>query len=65
MLWIFLLIAISGGLAWIAGLRSRRRMGKSLGGEVKSSELTSLNTWMAVDEAEKGKIDSGKPSTKI
>jgi hypothetical protein len=62
MLWIFLFIAISAGAAWIAGLRSRRRMGGALGREVKNRELTSISTWMAVDEAEKGKTQGGRAS---
>jgi hypothetical protein len=60
MLWILLFIAVTAFAAWIGGIRSRRRMGTALGREVKNRELTSISTWMAVDEAEKKKPDSGK-----
>jgi hypothetical protein len=39
---------------WIVGMRMRWRMKKSLGRKVSELELVSLNTWMQVDEAEKG-----------
>jgi hypothetical protein len=35
-------------------------MGDALGRQVKNRELTSISTWMAVDEAEKNKPGSGK-----
>jgi hypothetical protein len=61
MLWILLFIVVTGGVAWIAGLRSRRRMGRALGRKVQSSELTSINTWMAVEAAEKGSEGPAAP----
>jgi hypothetical protein len=41
--------------AWIAALRMRRRIKRALGREVQGAELTSLSTWMKVDEAEQRK----------
>ncbi len=39
--------------AWILGIRMRRRIRRALGINVESeSELTSLNTWMKVEDAE-------------
>jgi hypothetical protein len=39
--------------AWILGIRMRRRIRHALGINVESeSELTSLNTWMRVEDAE-------------
>lgn len=38
---------------WILGVRMRRRIRKALGREVTNEmELTSLQTWMAVENAE-------------
>ena len=41
--------------AWITALRMRRRIKKALGRPATDAELTSLNTWMKVDEAERRK----------
>ena len=39
--------------SWILGVRMRRRIRKALGVEVRNEmELTSLKTWMAVENAE-------------
>lgn len=39
--------------AWVLGMRMRRRIRRVLGIDVESeSELTSLNTWMKVEDAE-------------
>jgi hypothetical protein len=39
--------------AWVTALRMRRRAKKALGRGIKGGELTSINTWMKVEEAEK------------
>lgn len=38
--------------AWITAIRMRRRIRRSLGKDVTEAELTSLTTWMNVQEAE-------------
>jgi hypothetical protein len=46
-------IAFTAISAWILGIRMRRRIRRALGINVESeSELTSLNTWMKVEDAE-------------
>ena len=47
--------AVSAISDWIGSLRMRLRIRKALGRSVSSSELTSINTWIAVEEAEKRK----------
>ena len=50
-----LIIALLVGLisAWILGIRMQRRIRRALGRKVEDTDLTSLRTWMAVEEAEK------------
>ena len=48
--------------AWITGLVMRRRMRRALGRKVSDRELTSINTWMRVKEAEHH-FDESKPIT--
>jgi len=38
--------------AWILGIRMRRRIRRVLGQETTDVELTSLNTWINVHDAE-------------
>ncbi len=38
--------------AWIMGIRMRRRARRALGRDVSSGELTSINLWMNVQDAE-------------
>jgi hypothetical protein len=38
--------------AWITAFRMRRRIKKALGSNATETELTSLATWMRVDEEE-------------
>jgi hypothetical protein len=60
MLYIFLAILIVTSVsAWILNMRMRRRIKNALGGDSSKANLTSLNTWMTVDEAEKRKSESG------
>jgi outer membrane lipoprotein-sorting protein len=42
--------AVSG---WVTAFQSRRRAGRALRRKVKDAELTSINTWMKVEEEEK------------
>jgi hypothetical protein len=54
--WVILafFIAVTTVAAWIAAIRSRRRIGRALGRKPSHQDLTSLTTWMKVDEAERG-----------
>jgi len=47
-----LFAAVAG---WITAVQMRRKARKALGRKIKESELTSMNTWMGVEEAEKRK----------
>jgi len=49
---IILIVLLSG---WITTLQMRRRARKALGRKISDSELSSINTWMDVEEAEKRK----------
>jgi hypothetical protein len=42
-------------LAWIEGLRMRLKIKKDLGRTATETDLTSIDTWMKVDEAEEMK----------
>jgi len=44
--------------SWIIGLRMRRKIRKDLGRKATEEDLTSINTWMAVDEVEEKKKES-------
>ena len=60
LLLVFLAILVVTSIsAWILSVRMRRKIGKAVGGKASSTNLTSLNTWMKVDEAEKRKKESG------
>ena len=50
-------ILVTSLWAWILGVRMRRRIRRALGKNVENeAELTSLNTWMKVeDEEERGR----------
>jgi hypothetical protein len=54
--WVILavFIAVTSVAAWVVALRSRRRIGRALGKKASDRDLTSLATWMKVDEAEQG-----------
>ena len=44
--------------SWILGVRMRRRIRRAIGTNIQSeAELTSLNTWMKVEEVEQEKRD--------
>jgi hypothetical protein len=38
--------------AWITAFKMKRRMRRALGSEISDTQLTSIATWMKVDEAE-------------
>lgn len=48
----FIAIIVSTVAAWITAARMRRRIRRAIQKEVMDVELTSLNTWMKVQEAE-------------
>ena len=49
------ILVVSAVSTWITALQMRRRAKKALGREIKDDELTSISTWMKVEEAEKDK----------
>jgi len=51
---VWIVIGITTAItSWILGMRMRRRIKRALGVDVQSeSELTSINTWMKVADAE-------------
>jgi hypothetical protein len=49
------LIIISVVSAWITGVRMRRKIRKDLGRKATNLDLTSIDTWMKVDEIERRK----------
>jgi hypothetical protein len=55
-LWVFLIISlITIVSSWIIGIRMRRRIKKDLGRKANERDLTSVETWMKVDEVEQKK----------
>ncbi|MGH6629369.1 MAG: hypothetical protein ACREB3_06530, partial [Burkholderiales bacterium] len=55
------IILVTTVAAWITALQLRRRMSRALGRNVGDAELTSINTWMKVHEAE-GQPPANRPS---
>jgi len=51
----FLVILIIGISSWVVGKRMRRRIKNDLGKTADEGDLTSLETWMKVDEVEEKK----------
>jgi hypothetical protein len=49
--------------AWIIGIRMRRKIRRDLGRKATDTDLTSIDTWMKVDEVEeeKRRTESLKP----
>ena len=45
-------LVITAVSSWIAAVRMRRKIRKTLGTDISGAELTSLNIWMKVDEIE-------------
>jgi len=55
LLTLIIIIVVTSISAWVAGVRMRRRIKRALGKKVQGEvELTSLNTWMKVKDAEQG-----------
>ena len=46
------LVGVTSMLAWITAHQMRRRISRALGRKVTGAELTSLSTWMKVNEVE-------------
>jgi hypothetical protein len=44
--------------SWIIGIRMRRRIRRDLGRQAKGADLSSIDTWMKVDEVEEKKDPS-------
>jgi hypothetical protein len=50
--WIIGIIIVTTISGWIAGVRMRRTVRRTLHKEVADAELTSLSLWMKVEDAE-------------
>ena len=50
---LIMIIVVTTVSAWIATSVTRRRMRQALGRKVEDAELTSITTWMKVDETER------------
>jgi hypothetical protein len=55
LLTLIFILTVTTVSAWITAYRMRRRIRRALGREVTAGELTSLNTWIQVEEAERRK----------
>ncbi len=53
LLTLIVVLTVTTVSAWITAYRMRRRIRKALGTKAKNAELTSINTWMKVEEAER------------
>lgn len=49
---------------WILGIRMRRRARRALGRRISDNELTSINTWMEVQDAEQRENPRTEPPLK-
>ena len=45
-------IVIETVWAWVVGIRMRMKIGRDLGRKATNADLTSIDTWMKVDEVE-------------
>jgi hypothetical protein len=50
---IALVVIVSAVSTWIVGVKMRRRIKRDLGRKATETDLTSIDTWMEVDEEEK------------
>ena len=57
-----IIVLISG---WVFGIRMRWRIRRALGRKVEDIDLTSIRTWMAVEEAEKRKNERSNPPNRV
>ena len=53
----FLLILFSSVSSWIAGVEMRRKIKKDLGRDATDADLTSIDTWMKVEDIERTNND--------
>ena len=51
-IWELVALLVALASTWILGVRMRRRIRRKLGRKAEDIDLTSLRTWMAVEEAE-------------
>ncbi len=61
------IMAVTTVSAWITAFFLRRRIRRALGKQVSDAELTSINLWMKVHDAEKdsvGKSEADHQATK-
>jgi hypothetical protein len=49
-------------LAWIIGIQMRRKIRKDLGRKATDADLTSIDTWMKVDEIEQRNANDRPPN---
>ena len=56
---IALIVMVSAVSTWIVGVRMRRRIKRDLGRKATGTDLTSLDTWMEVDEEEQRNEQNG------
>jgi hypothetical protein len=61
---LFLIVygAVTAVAAWITAIKMRRRIKRALGSEASKGQLTSIATWMKVDEAEERKLGGKLPN---
>ena len=55
-----LIVIVTAVSSWLLAVRMRRRIRRALSKEVSELELTSMNTWMDVSDAEE-RLDANKP----
>ncbi len=51
-LFLIALIVVTTVIAWVTALRMRRRIKRAIGSRPTEAELTSIATWMKVEQAE-------------
>jgi len=51
-LFLIALIVVTSVAAWVTALRMRRRIKRALGSKATQVELSSIATWMKVEQAE-------------
>jgi hypothetical protein len=49
------ILVVSAVSTWIVGVQMKRKIKKDLGRKATAADLTSIETWMKVDEVEKQK----------
>jgi hypothetical protein len=59
-IFLVLAIAFSAISTWIIGVQMRRKIRKDLGRKATDADLTSIETWIEVDETEERRGRAGK-----